>query len=264
MLTPESAERIERSLNAAIESRIVSVGRLPENPLGVERQEWGSLSSTLVMGDAAYYHYFSAIRGVRPGSEADFDEALAWFRENKRECSVAVSPWFADEALLSHLANRGLRQSRFMSVLYGNPGSLDATNLSDVNVRLLERGNREDFHRLWLPDMPAEEQGFLRSLVQAEFVDWRCYVAYIDEHPAAYGCLHLGDGAAMLASAWTAPEFRERGCQTALIQRRIADAAEADCDLIVSQAVPGSQSERNMMRVGLQLAYTQAIWLSEP
>jgi hypothetical protein len=260
VLTRDLAERIERSLNAAIESRIVSVGRLPENPLGVERQEWGSLSATLVMGDAAYYHYFNAIRGLTAETLADFDDALTWFRENNRECSVAMSPWFADEALLSHLANRGLRQSRFMSVLYAVPQIANGTPLA-IEVRELTKADRNDFYELWLGNTPPAERDYLLRLVTAEFSDWRCYVAYVDGQPAAYGCLHVDEGAAMLASAWTVAEFRGRGCQTALIRRRTADAVAAGCDVVVSQAVPGSQSERNLVRAGMHVAYTQAIWV---
>ncbi len=60
------------------------------------------------------------------------------------------------------------------------------------------------------------------------------------------------------------PEFRGRGCQTTLLQRRLADAAAAGATLAIAEASPGSISQRNMERTGLRTAYTKAIWTWEP
>jgi hypothetical protein len=44
------------------------------------------------------------------------------------------------------------------------------------------------------------------------------------------------------------PEFRGRGGQTSLIQRRLADAQAAGCDLATSQTIIDNASPRNMAR----------------
>jgi hypothetical protein len=72
-------------------------------------------------------------------------------------------------------------------------------------------------------------------------------------------CLFVDQGVAVLASAWTRPEMRGRGCQTALIRRRLADAFAAGCTA-VAEVVPGSQSERNLRGAGFAPAFTEAIW----
>jgi hypothetical protein len=64
----------------------------------------------------------------------------------------------------------------------------------------------------------------------------------------------------VLAAAATLPAFHGRGAQTALIHRRLADAAAAGCTLLAVEATPGSQSERNLERIGLRLAYTRVVW----
>jgi len=64
----------------------------------------------------------------------------------------------------------------------------------------------------------------------------------------------------VLASALTRPESRGRGLQSALISRRVADAVAAGCDLVLSTAVPESQSEGNLRRLGFEVAYRQTIW----
>ena len=72
--------------------------------------------------------------------------------------------------------------------------------------------------------------------------------------------MRVGDGIGYLANAATVPGFRGRGCQTALLARRIADAAAAGCDLVAGQATFGSTSQRNMERMGLRPAVTVTTW----
>jgi N-acetylglutamate synthase-like GNAT family acetyltransferase len=89
---------------------------------------------------------------------------------------------------------------------------------------------------------------------------WRLYLALVDGTPAGSAALTLDDGIGYLANAATLPAMRGRGCQTALLARRIADSAEAGCDTVASLAEFGSGSQRNLERAGLRVAFTQAVW----
>src|SRR5436189_180221 len=53
----------------------------------------------------------------------------------------------------------------------------------------------------------------------------RLYVAFVDGDPAGAGALSILDGVGHLANVATIPALRGRGVQTALIRRRIRDAA---------------------------------------
>jgi GNAT superfamily N-acetyltransferase len=66
-------------------------------------------------------------------------------------------------------------------------------------------------------------------------------------------------GLAQLAGAGTLPAFRGRGVQKALLQRRLADAVAAGCDLAVVTTAPGTRSQENVMRRGFVLLYARAI-----
>lgn len=114
----------------------------------------------------------------------------------------------------------------------------------------------------------GEREVFARTFVQAvgapdahraplEAWDARLYVAYVDGRPAGAGALYIADGIGQLANAATLTELRGRGAQTALIRRRIRDAAAAGCELVSSGASAGSQSLRNLERAGLRLVYTK-------
>src|SRR5215213_7137366 len=94
----------------------------------------------------------------------------------------------------------------------------------------------------------------------AELDAWRLYLARIDGEPAGAALLSLDADLGYLANASTLPEYRRRGVQTALIARRIEDAARAGCDAACSGAAFGSPSQRNLQRAGLQVAYTKAVW----
>ena len=47
--------------------------------------------------------------------------------------------------------------------------------------------------------------------------------------------------------------------QTALINRRLWEAASAGCEFAVVSTMPGGGSQRNMERRGFQVAYTKIV-----
>lgn len=68
------------------------------------------------------------------------------------------------------------------------------------------------------------------------------------------------DGIGHLANASTMPGYRGLGCQTALIERRLQDAAAAGCSRASVVAMWDSQSHRNLARAGFRTVYTKAVW----
>jgi len=122
----------------------------------------------------------------------------------------------------------------------------------------------EDFVRV-LPaghDVPAEhmEGAIRRTRECAGIAGARLYLARVHEVPAAAAVLFLAPPIAYLASASTLELHRRRGCQTALIQRRLADAAGAGCTRAAVITQWGSQSHANLARAGFRGAYTKAVW----
>jgi len=87
-----------------------------------------------------------------------------------------------------------------------------------------------------------------------------CFLATIDDQPAAAGALFLHEGVALFAGASTLPEFRRRGLQAALLEARIRYACEHGCDLAMMVAEAGSNSQRNAQRQGFLVAYTRLKW----
>lgn len=86
------------------------------------------------------------------------------------------------------------------------------------------------------------------------------YIASVGGRDVAAGVLAVHDGIGYLANASTLPTYRRRGCQTALVARRVADAASEGCDLVASMTSFGSASQRTLERPGFRIAYTKTVW----
>jgi hypothetical protein len=91
------------------------------------------------------------------------------------------------------------------------------------------------------------------------------FMAFSGDEAAAAGALAVKDGFGCLMLAATAPAFRGRGAQRALIGARIAKGLALGCDHFVSETeqvlVP---SYRNLRRAGFELAYEKEVFAWNP
>ncbi len=71
---------------------------------------------------------------------------------------------------------------------------------------------------------------------------WRCYVAHVDGEAQACGAMLIDGGVAELGIGATLESGRRRGCQLALLHRRILDAADAGCQTLFVET--GERSDR--------------------
>lgn len=94
---------------------------------------------------------------------------------------------------------------------------------------------------------------------------WRCYVAKIEGEAQGCAAMLIEDGLAEFGVAATLEQGRGRGCQTALLHRRICDAAAAGCRTLfveTGERVPDrpSASYRNILKAGFEEAYLRPNW----
>ncbi len=87
-----------------------------------------------------------------------------------------------------------------------------------------------------------------------------CFVADLEGQRVGTGAMAMHGGVALLAGASTILAFRGRGAQTALLEARLAYAADHGCDLAMMGAAPGSTSQTNAERQGFRIAYTRLKW----
>nr|WP_240947987.1 GNAT family N-acetyltransferase [Planosporangium mesophilum] len=94
----------------------------------------------------------------------------------------------------------------------------------------------------------------------------RRYLAYLDGRPAAAAGLYTTGQHCYFAGAATLPGMRGHGCQSALIRRRLQDAAAMSGQSVVVTTAFSSPSQANLQRLGFALVHTRALWrrLGEP
>ena len=111
--------------------------------------------------------------------------------------------------------------------------------------------------------LPPSVVDWLREIVGRP--GWSCYVCFADGQPAGAGALFVDEDAAWLGVGATKPAFRRRGGQSALIARRLADAARRGARFAVTETgvpLPGepAPSHRNVLAAGFRAAYVRSNW----
>ena len=196
---------------------------------------------------------------------AHLDEMLAWLHARSAYFWFDVAPALADDAVLKALADAGLYPSFFLDVVYARPQELPERAPDGVAVRQVDLGQEaRDFTRAFslgfgIP-LDLLERTKQSARVEHGAPGWRCYLATVAGEPAAMATLYAEGQIAEIDAMATAPAYRRRGCQSALLRRCLADAARAGSTLIASQAEPSSGSERNFCRAGFQIAYTKLLY----
>ena len=211
-----------------------------------------------------------------PPSARALDEIERAFAAHHGPVSVELSN-LADPAIGALLTERGYRLVSYENVL-GRAIEPDPPRATPPGVEIRPSG--EDEFDAWLdvivdgfahPDeqgVPSHEEFPREVLVNAER-DFAAagvvrYAALVDGLIAGGGSFRVCDGVAQLAGAATAPAYRRRGVQAALLSVRLADAAAAGCDLAVVTTQPGSKSQQNVQRRGFDLLYTRAVLVKAP
>ncbi|HSK48525.1 MAG TPA: GNAT family N-acetyltransferase [Coriobacteriia bacterium] len=194
---------------------------------------------------------------------AEEAHALEAFYASRAQRGLAMVSPLADPSLLSVLAARGWTADSFENVLVRE--YLDAERFSGPEgVEVVEVVD-DEMKAVWVqvaaiafsaPLEPQPAQLELGRIVAAR--PHTCLLlALVDGRPAGTGELFIEDGVAWLSADATLPQFRRRGVQQAMQARRLQLGADAACEFAVSEALPGSGSQRNMERVGFRVAYTR-------
>lgn len=256
VVTQSLAQRITDADAAGSITWLGAMRDLPGNPFGVHIEQFGA--ATALVTRAIRSPLFNRVVGLSTAELDSVDAIQRFCRSHGAWCPFDLSPFQASPSLLAHLARSGMYQSSFGAVMYGLPNPAEppmpqGVTVDDVGPYDLDRFvsvYRQSFGTIY-----GDEVRVLGALPE-----WRLYTASLDDTPVAIGLLMMHGNIGVLAGGATLPGARGRGCQKALIRRRMSDAAAAGCTLMVGFCAPGSWSQSNMQRAGLQVAYTKVWW----
>jgi GNAT superfamily N-acetyltransferase len=213
--------------------------------------------------------------GGMPG-EADLEEIEQAFAACGAATQIELAH-LADPGLGALLTGRGYRLVSFENVL-GLALLDEPERITPPGIEVRRSG--DDEFESWLdvqiegvadPDpqgvpWPEEFPGQVIARAERDFAAAGVirYAALRDGIMAGGASMRLTAGIAQLTGAATAPVHRRRGVQSALLSARLADAAEAGCDVAVVTTQPGSKSQQNVQRRGFDLLYTRAVLVKQP
>jgi GNAT superfamily N-acetyltransferase len=242
------------------------VAALPGNPLGLRLRTFGGAFAGAAI-NAPELDFMNRVHHLWPEDAHHLPDILAFYAEAR------IRPWFevfpcgdGPDAVAGAIARAGAAPVSYATFLYGAPVAApgSAATPPGIGLRTVPADDMDVFSDVLLRGhgVPEEDHELARAGQRrwADLPGTTLYLATVDDRPAGAAVLRVGDGIGYLANAATVPELRGRGCQTALLARRIADAAAAGCALVSGQAIFGSTSQRNMERMGLRPAVTLTTW----
>jgi hypothetical protein len=235
---------------------------------GIALRDFGPVQATVVDALPGVGMLNLILGATEPGAVEGGHLAAAaeWVRSREVDCYVPVSPGLPE----TEVAERWLAANAFSAVngwmkfvrdphppRFAVPGSAEVVEVNGADQAPFGAIAATGF------GLPAWASAFFAGLPGRE--GWRCYVAEIDGEQLACAAMLIHAGVAEFGVAATLEPARGRGCQLALLHRRILDAAEADCHTLfveTGERVPDrpSASYRNILRAGFEEAYLRPNW----
>lgn len=239
---------------------------------GIELARFGPVQATVVRELAAVQMINLLLGATAPNAVAggQLGAAIEWARSRGVDPYVPLTPGLPQTAEVeAFLRDAGFEPGYGWMKFVRDAHPPRFSPPGDVEVVELAGPDEEPFAAIvaagfGLPAWGAELFAALPGRPR-----WRCYVARVDGEPQATGAMLLDDGIAEFGMAATLEPARRRGCQAALLHRRIVDAAAAGCELLfveTGERVPGrpSNSYRNILRAGFEEAYLCPNWGIRP
>lgn len=204
-------------------------------------------------------------------STDEITSIVAWYTSAGIEPRFEVAP-FVEPKFLADCADLGLRPRSFESVLFRElvPGETVRPLVAAPDSLRIETVNPAD---------PAAVRAYADAVVPNFFppgssptdndmqVSMRCVRhprtiamgAWIDGRLIGGGACEIAGPITSLFGLSVHPDFRRRGVQQALIAARLNLAIRRGVKVATIGSRPGMPTERNVRRMGFQLAYTKVV-----
>jgi GNAT superfamily N-acetyltransferase len=233
---------------------------------GIERRDFGAVQATVVrdLGEVGMLNLL--LGAAEDPREEQLDAAARWAEERGARPYVPLTPGLPGSAAAeAWLRENGFAPAYAWMKFVRDPHPPRFRAPEDVEVIELAAADEEPFGTIAAIGfgLPAWGAELFAHLPGRE--GWRCYVARIGGEAQACAAMLIEDGVAEFGAAATLEEARGRGCQTALLHRRIGDAAEGGCRTLfveTGERAPDrpSASYRNILKAGFEEAYLRPNW----
>jgi len=239
---------------------------------GIEAQRFGPVLAT-AFGSEPREPRLNLIQGAAaPAAIADghVASAVEWMRSREVEYRVPVAEGMRDTASAEQwLGGHGYERGEAQAVLVRD-AAVPPDLPEDPEVEVFELDKHHELGGEGFDGLVREGAG-LPGMAEMLFMglpvldEWRCYTAapWPDAGVAAAAAMRIEDGIAVLGLDATLEAERGRGCNRALLRRRLLDAAAAGCHTIVAEVGEGEELtglRRNLREAGFEQAYAIRAW----
>ncbi|HEU4702596.1 MAG TPA: GNAT family N-acetyltransferase [Conexibacter sp.] len=233
---------------------------------GVELRAFGPLQATLARG-LAPVRAMNLVLGAAEAGAEELAAGLAWAEAQNVDFYVAVTPGLAGSAAAEQLLReRGYEPGYAWMKFVRGVEPPERPDPDGVEVKQLGPGDGAPLGRIVSAGfgLPPWIGALFEGVCGAD--GWRCYAALLDGEPVAAATLRIEGAVALCGAAATLETARGRGCQTALLHRRIRDAAAAGCRTMFVETGERTEerpsaSYRNILRAGFREAYVRPNWV---
>lgn len=239
---------------------------ITDNPLGINFSSLGRSTAFLVGASSSLF--FNKTLGFGPEHLEKLEDLLTFYHDNEKSCTIELIPRQDEYETLLTLARSGLYNSGYTVILFKEIYELITSLNDNINIEEVDKSETNilaDIHVKGF-QFQGDESEFEHTIVEEGYKhdNFKCYVAKLENQIIGSGSLYIqGDMGIMFGGA-TIPEFRGRGGQRALLEYRINEALKMGCKTLVSQTDLFSSSQRNLERVGFQIACNRARWTDYP
>lgn len=246
-----------RAWNDCVEGCAAAAG----NPLRAEVAVVSELPVPIVA--ALNFALFNRVIGLGVARPAADDQiasiARVYADRDQTGWAVSLAPVAQPDDLAERLEAHGLRQSSdFAKVIQ----SIDDPPAVETSLRIEEIGPElaDAFVAVTTAafGVPTSFAAWFGGSIGRP--GWHHYLGFDDDEPVSAGALFVENGIGWLGFGSTLPDHRGRGGQSAIMARRIRDAARLGCTVVHTEtgaetAENPNPSYRNMLRTGFELAY---------
>ncbi|MEZ5076460.1 MAG: GNAT family N-acetyltransferase [Solirubrobacterales bacterium] len=226
---------------------------------GVRMRWFGPVFAT-VFADLPQAGTLNLIQGAsEPGAVADgyLAEAVEWVQGWEVDFVVPVAQGHSEGALAEEwLQWHDYEQTAVVKRHACEPERLEPLGVADVEVELMPPCEDETLAILVADGLGLPDMAEILFIGLPCLRNWRCYLARIEGEPVATGSMMVDGTVATLSLDATREHARGRGCQWALIERRLADADAAGCRTVQAYSMDPcgepSRATRNLRRGGFE------------
>ncbi|MEC0090647.1 GNAT family N-acetyltransferase [Paenibacillus macquariensis] len=252
---------LERSEINYMIDRMTAIQEREGNPEGIVINEFGLC--TAFYSRRMPWGLFNNVKGLI--EEEVLEDVLRFYEERERKFEIQIIPSKVNQDVLKLLSQRGFYQSGFHTTLYCDSLAINSTQKEEIHIRELQEDEFDIYAEIHClgTGLSLEGKSYVAANNEVLYArrGWKYYIGFYNDIPAAVAVMYMEDNVASLTFATTLPDYRNKGFQTYLLQRRINDAYKNACKLVVSQTSYCSSSHRNMERVGMKIGYTRSTWI---